>query len=39
MSKVVSFYQNRLSSKSFFFESEQFVDLCFVSAVKGGLHR
>ena len=36
MSKVESFYWNKLSSKSFSFESEQFFDLCFVLAVYGG---
>ena len=36
MSKVESFYWNRLSSKSFSFELEQFFDLCSVSAVQGG---
>ena len=35
MNKVESFYWNKFSSKSFSFESEQFVDLRFVSAVKG----
>ena len=35
MCKVESFYWNKLSSTSFFFESEQFADLRFVSAVKG----
>ena len=35
MSKVESFYWNRLSSKSFSFESEQFFDLCFVLVVQG----
>ena len=38
MSKVESFYWNKLSRKSFFSESEQFFDLCFVLAVQGGLH-
>ena len=33
MSKVESFYLNKLSSKNFSFESEQFVDLSFVLAV------
>ena len=33
MSKVESFYWNKLSSTSFSFESEQFFDLCFVLAV------
>ena len=36
MSKAESCYWNKLSSKSFFFESEQFFDLCFVLAVQGG---
>ena len=36
MSKVESFYWNKLSSKSCSFELEQFFDLCFVSAVQGG---
>ena len=35
MSKVESFYWNKLSNKSFSFESEQFFDLCFVLAVQG----
>ena len=35
MSKVESFYWNKLSDKSFSFESEQFFDLCFVLAVQG----
>ena len=35
MSKVESFYWNKLGNKSFSFESEQFFDLCFVSAVQG----
>ena len=35
MSKVESFYWNKLCNKSFSFESEQFFDLCFVSAVQG----
>ena len=34
MSKVESFYWNKLSSKSFSFESEQFLDLL-VLAVQG----
>ena len=34
-SKVESFYWNKLSSKSFSFESEQFFYLCFVLAVQG----
>ena len=33
MSKVESFYWNKLSNKSFSFESEQLFNLCFVSAV------
>ena len=36
MSKVESFYWNKLSSKSFSFESEQFFDLCFVLVVQEG---
>ena len=36
MSKVESFYRNKLSSKSFSFESEQFFYLCLVLAVWGG---
>ena len=36
MSKVESFYWNKLSSKSCSFELEQFFDLCFVLAVQGG---
>ena len=36
MSKVESFYWNKLSSQSFSFESEQFFDLCFVLAVQEG---
>ena len=36
MSRVESFYWNKLSSKSCSFESEQFFDLCFVLAVQGG---
>ena len=36
MNKVESFYWNKLSSKSFFFELEQFFDLCFVLAVQEG---
>ena len=36
MNKVESFYWNKLSSKSFSFESEQFFDLCFVLVVQGG---
>ena len=34
MSKVESFYWNKLTNKSFPFESEQFFDLCFVLAVQ-----
>ena len=33
MSEVESFYWNKLSSKSFSFESQQFFDLCIASAV------
>ena len=36
MSKVESFYWNKLSSKSCSFESEQFFDFCFVLVVQGG---
>ena len=36
MSKVESFYWNKLSSKSCSFESGQFFDLCFVLVVQGG---
>ena len=36
MSKVESFYWNKLSSKSCSFESEQIFDLCFVLIVQGG---
>ena len=36
MSKVESFYWNKLSSKSSSFELEQLFDLCFVLAVQGG---
>ena len=36
MSKVESFYRNKLSSKSFLLESEQFFDLRFVLAVQEG---
>ena len=36
MSKVETFYWNKLSSKSFSFESGQFFDLRFVLAVQGG---
>ena len=35
MSKVESFYWNKLSSKSFSFELEQFFDLCFVWLPSG----
>ena len=35
MSKLESFYWNKLSSKSFSFELEQFFDLCFVLVVQG----
>ena len=35
MSKVESFYWNKLSNKSFSFESEQFFYLWFVLAVQG----
>ena len=35
MSKVESFYWNKLSSKSCSFESKQFFDLCFVLVVQG----
>ena len=35
MSKVESFYWNKLSSKSCSFESEQFFYLCFVLVVQG----
>ena len=35
MSKVESFYWNKLSTESFSFESEQFFDFCFVLAVQG----
>ena len=35
MSKVESFYWNKLSNKSFSFELEQFFHLCFVLAVQG----
>ena len=34
MSKVESFYWNKLTIKSFSFESEEFFDLCFVLAVQ-----
>ena len=36
MSKVESFYWNKLSGKSFSVESEQFFYLCFVLVVQGG---
>ena len=36
MSKVETFYWNKLSSKSFSFELEQFFDLHLVLAVQGG---
>ena len=36
MSKVESCCRNKLSSKSFFFELEQFFDLHFVLAVQEG---
>ena len=36
MSKVESCYGNKLSSKSFFFELEQFFDLHFLLAVQEG---
>ena len=36
MSKVESFYCNKLSSKSCSFESEQFFYFCFVLVVQGG---
>ena len=35
MSKVESFYWNKLSNKSFSFELEQFFYLCIVFAVQG----
>ena len=35
MSKVESFCWNKLSSRSFSFESEQFSDFCFVLVVQG----
>ena len=35
MSKVESFSGNKVSSKIFSFESEQFFDLCFILAVQG----
>ena len=36
MSKVESFYWNKLSNKSCSSESKQFFDLCFDLAVQGG---
>ena len=36
MSKVESFYWNKLSSNSCYFESEQFFYLCFVLSVQEG---
>ena len=36
MSKVESFYWNKLSSKNCSFESKQFFDLCFVLVVQEG---
>ena len=36
MSKVESFYCNKLSSKSCSLELEQFFDSCFVLVVQGG---
>ena len=36
MSKVESLNWNKLSSKIFSFESEQFFYLCFILAVQGG---
>ena len=36
MSKVESFYWNKLSNNNFSFELEQFIYLCFVLAVQGG---
>ena len=36
MSKVETFHFNKLSSKSFLFELEQFFDLHLVLAVQGG---
>ena len=36
MSKLESFFLNKLSSKGFFFESEQSFDLRFVLAVQEG---
>ena len=38
MSKVKSFYWNKLSSKSCSLELKQFFDLCFVLSCSGGLH-
>ena len=35
ISKVESFYWNKLSNKSFSFASEQFFYLCFLSAIQG----
>ena len=35
MSKVDSFYWNKLRNKSFPFDSEQVLHLCFVLAVQG----
>ena len=35
MSKVDSFHWNKMSNKSFSFESEQCFDLCFALAVQG----
>ena len=36
MSKVESFYWNKITNKSFSFELKQFLDLCSLLAVKGG---
>ena len=36
MSKVESFYWNKLINESFSVESEQLFDLCFVLVVQGG---
>ena len=36
MSKVESFYWNKINSKGCCFELEQFYDLCFVFVVRGG---
>ena len=36
MSKVESFYWNKLSSKRYSFESKQFFYLCFVLVIQGG---